>query len=104
MTGATERGLVDDSLYSYAFCAEMFPARIAESGMLLAYECSAVLTDCPSWAFAQSAFSGLVPDHLARRALKDLAIGPGPGLKLDSDYGHMEELDFWDGDVVWVNV
>ena len=82
----------------------MLSAGVAESGMLVAYECPAVLTDRPSRALAQSAFSGLVPDHLARRSLEDLAIGPGPGLKLDSDYGHMEELDFWDGDVVWVSV
>ncbi len=104
MAVATERGLVDDSLDSHAFGAEMLSTGVAESGMLMAYECAAVFTDRPSRALAQSAFSGLVPDHLSGRALKDLAIGPASGLKLDCDYGHVEELDPCDGDIVWVSV
>lgn len=42
---SAERGLVNDSLGGDAFGAEMFPARVAQACVFLAYYCAAVLAD-----------------------------------------------------------
>lgn len=49
---SAERGLVDDTFSGYAFGAKVFPARVAQPGMLLADDGSAVFADSPRRAFA----------------------------------------------------
>ena len=49
---SAKRGLVDDAFSGYAFGAEVFPARVAQPGVFLADDGSAVFADSPRRAFA----------------------------------------------------
>lgn len=86
MAASAQGCLVDDSLGCDAFRAQVFSTVSAKPSMLWAYNSATVFADRLCRVVTESAFAGLVPDHLTGRSLKDLPVGPAPGNQLDGDY------------------